>query len=506
MADAVVLPRDEFNEVLVRNVHPPGRVNPRPAGRYHLVVIGAGAGGLVTAVGAASLGAKVALVERHLLGGDCLNVGCVPSKAMIRASRVVEEIRKSPEYGIEVRGSVDADFGAVMRRMRRVRAQISRVDSVQRLEGLGIDVFLGQASFSGDDTVAVDGQTLRFRKAVIAAGGRPHVPDVPGMPETGFLTNETIFSLTERPGHLLVLGGGPIGCELAQAFRRLGSQVTVVTMDPHFLPREDADAAEILDKRFHDEGIRFHFNSILTQVEKAGGRKRVTIDQGGADEQITLDVDEILVAAGRVPNVESLNLEAAGVAYDERGVRVSAQLRTTNRRVYAVGDICLPFKFTHVSGTSGALAIQNALFRGRKKWTDLVVPWCTYTDPEIAHVGLYERDAKERGIPVDTFVHPLRHVDRALLDGDEEGFAKVHVRKGTDRILGATIVARHAGELISEYTLAITGKLGLKVIAATIHPYPTQAEAVFHTAIAYQRSRLTPRTKKFLALLLRLLA
>jgi pyruvate/2-oxoglutarate dehydrogenase complex dihydrolipoamide dehydrogenase (E3) component len=503
MEPVLVSPRDEYNEALLAHVHPPGWVNPEPKPEYDLIVIGAGAGGLVSAIGAASLGARVAIAERALLGGDCLNVGCVPSKAVIRASRVVRQIEEAGAYGVGVNGAPRPDFAEVMRRMRRLRARISPNDSVQRLTGLGVDVFLGQAAFADPRTAEVEGKRLRFRKAIIAAGGRPFVPPIPGLEETGYLTNETVFNLTERPGHLLLLGGGPIGSELAQAFRRLGAEVTVVAMDPHFLPREDEDAAQVLHRQFRTEGIAFHFGATLGHVERVNGRKRATVLRGG--EKFTLDVDEIMVAVGRVANIESLNLAAARVAVKNRRVEVDEQLRTSNPRVFAVGDVCLPYQFTHVSGATGALALRNALFRGRGKWTELVIPWCTYTDPEIAHVGLYEREARSRGIEVETFKRPLEEVDRAILDGDDEGFVKVHVRKGTDRILGATIVAKHAGEMISEITLAMTAGIGLKRIASTIHPYPTQAEAIQQTGNAYLRGKLTPFARRLLAVLIRVL-
>jgi pyruvate/2-oxoglutarate dehydrogenase complex dihydrolipoamide dehydrogenase (E3) component len=512
MEAPALTPRDEFNEALLANVHPADWVNPKPKPDYHLVVIGAGAGGLVSAVGAASLGARVAIVERAFMGGDCLNVGCVPSKAVIRASRVAHEIRSARHYGIGTDGGAQPDFGEVMRRMRRLRAKISPADSVQRLTGLGVDVFLGEGQFEDGRTVVVNGERLRFRKCIIAAGGRPLVPPIPGLPETGYLTNETVFNLTERPRSLLILGGGPIGAELAQAFRRLGSEVAVVAMDPHFLPREDDDAAQILHKQFQKEGIAFHFNATLAKVEQAGALKRATVNSTvvsstvkKGEQSFTIEAEQILVAAGRVANVEGLNLEAANVALRNKLVGVDARLRTANPRIFAVGDVCLPYQFTHLSGATGGLAIQNALFRGKRKWTDLVVPWATFTDPEIAHVGLYERQAQARGIPVETFTRELREVDRAILDGDEEGFVKVHVRKGTDKIVGATIVARHAGEMISELTLAINAGIGLKKIASTIHPYPTQAEAIQQVGGAWYKTKLTPGTKRFLKLLLRVL-
>ena len=489
-----VLPHDVHNEALVSNVHPADWQNPEPASRYHLVVIGAGTAGLVTAAGAAGLGAKVALVERHLLGGDCLNVGCVPSKCIIRSSRAVADIRDASQFGIRVPEGTKVDFPAVMERMRRLRTRISDHDSARRFKDLGVDVFLGEGRFSGPDTVEVDGKTLCFKKAVIATGTRPAHPAIPGLAEAGFFTNETIFSLTERPRHLAVIGGGPIGCELAQAFRRLGSEVTLFHSDSHILNREDSDAAEIIQQSFIRDGIRLILNCKTTRVEKRNGNKVIHINCGGKEEEI--GVAEILVGVGRTPNLEGLNLEFVGVKYDQReGVMVNDRLQTTNPRVYAAGDICLKFKFTHTADATARIVIQNALFWGGKKLSALTIPWCTYTDPEIAHVGMYEKDAEKMGIAVDTFIRPLNDVDRAIADGEEEGFVKIHVKKGTDQILGATVVARHAGEMLSEITLAIVGNLGLKTLSNVIHLYPTQAEAIKQSADLYNRSRLTPFIK-----------
>ncbi len=493
-----VLPKDEHNRVLLANVHPPDWEDPEPAARYNLVVIGAGTAGLVTAAGGAGLGARVALIEKHLLGGDCLNVGCVPSKCVIRSSRVVGEIQRVPDLGVHVPTGTEADFAAVMERMRRLRARISHHDSVRRFQELGVDVFLGEGRFTGRDTVAVNGKTLRFSRAVIATGARPAAPPIPGLAEAGYLTNETVFSLTELPRRLAVIGAGPIGCEMAQAFRRLGAEVWLLEAQSQILTREDRDAAEILKQAFVRDGVHLVLGCTILSVERRGPEKLIQFERDGT--QSDLAVDEILVGAGRVPNVEGLNLEAAGVGCTRDGVQVNDYLQTTNPRIYAAGDICLPHKFTHTADATARIVLQNALFLGRKKVSALVIPWCTYTDPEIAHVGMSEGDALRRGIAVDTFVRPLREVDRAIADGEEDGFVKVHVKKGTDRILGATIVARHAGEMLSEITVAMVGNLGLKTIANVIHPYPTQAEAIRQVADAYNRTRLTSWIKKLFSL------
>lgn len=461
-----------------------------------MVVIGGGTAGLVTAAGAAGMGAKVALIERRFLGGDCLNFGCVPSKALIRAARAAADVRDSGQLGVRAGEEPTINFGAVMERMRRLRAQIAPHDSADRFRSLGIDVFIGEARFTGRDTIEVGGQTLRFARACIATGARPVTPKVPGLAEGGFLNNENVFSLTELPRRLAVLGSGPIGCELAQSFARFGSSVTVIEMAQQILPREDRDAAEFVIRSMREDGIEFRLGTSLQRVEGSGSGKALILksDEG---EQI-LEVDEILVGIGRAPNVEGMGLEAAGVAFDARaGVQVTAGLRTTNPRIYAAGDVCSKFKFTHAADAMARIVIQNALFFGRAKASALVMPWCTFTDPEVAHVGLYEKDAHEQGIETETISIELGSVDRAILDA-EEGLLKVHLKKGTDKILGATLVSRHAGETISEITTAMTHGLGLRKLSSVIHPYPTQAEIIKRAADAYNKTRLTPTVKKLL--------
>ncbi|MGB7443028.1 MAG: mercuric reductase [Coleofasciculaceae cyanobacterium] len=501
-----VPPMDEYNQRLVEYVHPPDWVNPKPAACYDLVVIGAGTAGLVVAAGAAGLdlGLKVALIERHLMGGDCLNVGCVPSKCIIRSSRTVSEMRHAKNFGIHTPAHIEVDFPAVMRRMRRLRAGISNVDSAPRFQNLGVDVFLGEGSFTSDSTIAVGDKTLRFQKAVIATGARAVRPSIAGIEEAGFLTNETVFSLTERPKRLAVIGGGPIGCELAQAFRRLGCEVILFHRHSHILNKEDADAAQIVQKVLMREGIRLVLGCQMQRVEKTKEGKTLHFNYNGLAESIT--VDEILAGAGRAPNVEGLNLEKVGVEYDQRkGVQVNDYLQTTNPNIYAAGDICMSWKFTHAADAAARIVIKNTLFSpfglGRYKLSDLVMPWVTYTDPEIAHVGMYEEEAQEKGFDVSTIKIDLSHVDRAIADGEEEGFVKILHKKGSDQILGATIIASHAGEMISEVTTAIVGKIGLSKLSGVIHPYPTQAEGIKKAADAYRRTLLTPKTKRLLGIL-----
>jgi pyruvate/2-oxoglutarate dehydrogenase complex dihydrolipoamide dehydrogenase (E3) component len=501
-----VHPLDAHNRELLANVHPRDWENPTPSGRYNLVVVGAGSAGLISAAIAAGLGARVALVERHYLGGDCLNVGCVPSKGVIRASRMVAEARRAQkEVGLALADGAQPDFGAAMARMRRVRAQISSEDAAARYrDELGVDVFLGDGRFTGRNTLEVGGATLRFAKAVVATGARAVALPIEGLDEVGYLTNETVFNLTERPERLAVIGAGPIGCELAQAFRRLGSEVVVIHADSHVLPREDRDAAAILEKRLADEGVRIVNGAKIEKVGRRGEAKSVRyVDESGRATEAA--VDEILLGVGRAPNVDGLGLEEAGVAYDaRRGVHVNDYLHTSNKRIYAAGDICMSWKFTHAADAAAKIVVQNALFLRTKKLSSLVMPWCTYTDPEVAHVGLYESEAQARGIGTDTYRVPLSDVNRAVADGDEEGFVKVHVRKGSDKIVGATIVASHAGEMISEITLAMVGKLGLGTILNTIHPYPTQAEGIKRAAGLYTRERATPTIKKWLSRFMRL--
>jgi pyruvate/2-oxoglutarate dehydrogenase complex dihydrolipoamide dehydrogenase (E3) component len=439
----------------------------------------------------------VAIVERQLLGGDCLNFGCVPSKGLLRAARAAHESAEANRFGIRCEGGrLHVDFAVAAERMRRIRTRISEHDSASRLASLGIDVFLGNARFVGPDAVQVGEQRLTFSKAVIATGARPAEPPIPGLREAGYFTNETIFSLTEAPRRLATIGAGPIGCELAQAFRRFGSEVSMIGRGQALLPREDVETAQLIKGVFEREGIELILGGQVDRVEREPDGKVLRLNRNGSRAEV--HCDQILVAVGRTPNVEGLGLQEAGVAYDAKGVRVDARLRTSNRRIYAAGDICSPYKFTHVADAMARVVIQNALFFGRKKASDLVIPWCTYTDPEVAHVGINEAQAREREAEVATYRIDLAEVDRALLDGETEGFAKIHARKKNGEILGATLVARHAGEMIPELVLAIGQRLGLRAIVNTIHPYPTQAEALKRAAEAHFRSRLTPAVQRWL--------
>ncbi len=496
-----VRPLDKHNRELVDNVHPASWKNPEPSGRYNIVVIGAGTAGLVTAAGAAGLGARVALIEKHLLGGDCLNYGCVPSKALIRAGRAYADVRDAARYGVSVPAGARVDFEAVMERMRRLRSSISHHDSASRFRDLGVDVFLGAGRFTGRRTVQVvgeaGGRTLEFSKACIATGARAAAPPIPGLKEAGYLTNETVFSLTQLPWRLAVIGAGPIGCEMAQAFARFGSKVHLIQSAPQVLHREEPEAALRVQKALLVDGVQLIVNAKVDGASAGPEGKKVRYSVEGKDHEV--EVDEILVGVGRAPNVEGLGLEVAGVEYDARtGVHVNENLRTTNPSVYAAGDVCSPYRFTHTADALARIVIQNALFKGRARTSALTIPWCTYTDPELAHVGLSPEEARKRGIEVETFTQEFKEVDRAILDGDDEGMARIYVKKGTDRIVGATVVARHAGEMIGEISLAMTGGLGMKTLSATIHPYPTQAEALKRLGDAYRRTQLKPWVAKIL--------
>ena len=492
-----VLPKDKYNRKLVANAHPEDWTNPQPDGKYNLVVVGAGTAGLVTAAGAAALGAKVALVERHLMGGDCLNMGCVPSKALIRAGRAFADVRDSGELGIRVPEGTRVDFPVLMERMRRLRAEISPNDSVERFAKMGIDVYLGQGRFVPKNSVEVAGRKLEYAKAVIATGARASAPPIPGLAEAGYLTNETLFELTELPKRLAVIGAGPIGCEMAQAFSRFGAEVTVLELAEHALPREPAHVASIVQSALKRDGVELITGCTTTNITRGPAEKTIHYEAGGYTE--TVEVDEILMSVGRAPNVEGLGLETVGVEFDARvGVKVNKYLQTSNRRIYAAGDICSPYKFTHAAEALAAMVIQNALFFRSKKHATLTVPWSTYTDPEIAHVGLYPEEARRHGIETEIFTSAFEDVDRAILDGETDGMVEIYAKKGTDRIIGATIVAKHAGDMISEISLAMAGGLGLGTIAATIHPYPTQAEAIRKAAREYYKSRLTPRVKNIM--------
>lgn len=471
--------------VVLALVHPERWVNPAPARLYDLVVLGGGTAGLVTAVGAAGLGARVALVERAYLGGDCLMTGCVPSKAVLRAARAVEEIRRAGSLGIAAEPSVA--FATVMARVRASQAVLAQHDSAERLRGLGVDVFFGQAAFADRRTVAVEEHRLRFRRAVIATGARAAVPEIAGIGDVPYLTNETVFDLTECPERLVVIGGGPVGCELAQAFALLGSQVALVEAAPRILPGEDPDASAVLATRLAACGVSIHTTARVERASHGMGEVRASLASG------EIRGDQLLLATGRRPNVEGLDLERAGVRLGPAGIEVDDHLRTGNSRIFAAGDVCSTTRFTHAADAAARIVIQNALFFGHTRVTKVVVPRCVYTSPEVAHVGL---EAASLTSDVRTITIPLADLDRAVIDGDRDGFVRVHHVRG--RLVGATLVSPHAGELIGLLGLCIQQRMTCAQLSSTVFPYPTVAEALRKVGDHYRREALTPSAQSWL--------
>lgn len=469
--------------------HPAEWVNPTPSGPYDLLIIGGGPAGVAAATAAAERGAKVGLIEGHHLGGTSLMTGSVPSKTIIRSSRLYADMRRAEKFGAAAPSEIPGDFALAMARMRRLRARISGYHSAERLKLIGIDVFFGHAEFSGRDRLTVADQTLTFRKAIICTGAKPAPARIPGLEIAGGIDSEQVFNLTKRPNRLLVIGGGPLGCEIAQSFRRLGAHVAIAQNDPKFLPMEERDAAQLLSESLARDGVEIHLNTTVLAIRLAETGEKL-VDMVTDSNAFTIAVDEIVTGVGRAPRIEGLCLDKAGVAHHPvRGVVVNDRLRTSNPRIYAAGDVCLEHKFTHVATASARLAVDNALFGRRRKVSALIIPWCTYTDPEVAHVGLYVSECRERGIPVRTITMLMHDAHRAIIDGEEKGFVKIHVRDGTDQILGATIVASHAGDMINEITLAMEARIGLSRLAKVIHAYPTQANAIHEAAVAFVKSR-----------------
>lgn len=498
-----VQPYDDLNQTLVAHVRPPSWKNPVATGRYNLVVVGGGPAGLAAASAAAELGARVALVERELLGGDCLNVGCVPSKALIHCANALARVKESRRLGIQVPEDVRVDFGEVMRYVREVRSKLAPHDSAHRFAELGIDVFLGEARFTGRDALQVGDQPLRFSRACVATGSRTMAPPIFGLAAAGFLTNQTVFSLTELPARLAVLGGGATGCELAQAFARLGSRVTLIESAQRLLPKDDADAAAAVEQALREDGVELRLGVRVGRVERRGAARHLIFSDEG---QAPLEVEELLVCAGRRPNVESLKLEAAGVDYDERqGIRVDPYLRTTNRNVYAAGDCCTAERYTHVADAQARVVVRNALLFGWERADAPVTPSVIFTDPEVAHVGLTERQAREQGLLVHTVRVDLADVDRAVIEDDPPGFLSLHVERGSERIVGATFVARSAGEALGELGLAIEQGVGAGGLARLLHAYPTRSEAIRKAADALLGGRRAgPVARTFLRTLMAL--
>jgi pyruvate/2-oxoglutarate dehydrogenase complex dihydrolipoamide dehydrogenase (E3) component len=477
-------PDDE--KTFLRRVRPEDWKSPVPRGAYDLAIVGAGPAGLAAAESAARLGFSVALIERNRMGGNSLNAGSVPSKAIIRTARVCGTMRDAEDFGAPIPSEPALEFGKVMARMRRIRTRISDYNSVHDLAALGVDIFFGNARFESASALLVGDTRLDFEKALIATGARPKAPDIPGLDRTDYLTSATIFDMVALPKRLAVIGGGPLGCELAQAFCRLGSHVTIVQNDPKFLPREERDAAEILSRSMARDGVVIRLNTTVVGARRESGVNILKTVNNDVESEI--QADQILLSIGRVPNVEELGLEAAAVEFNtEQGIKVDDFLRSANPNVYAAGDACLESKFTNAAQFSARMAVQNALMQAQLRWSGSLIPSCTYCDPEIAHIGLHVREARLQSIPVKSFTVMMHDVDRAITDGQDAGFVKIHIAEGSDRILGATIAASRASELINEMAVIMSAGIGMKALADVAHTYPAQSGAIMLAAQAYKR-------------------
>jgi pyruvate/2-oxoglutarate dehydrogenase complex dihydrolipoamide dehydrogenase (E3) component len=462
--------------------------NPVPQGVYDVAVLGAGPAGLAAAESAARLGHSVALIERSRFGGNSLNTGSIPSKAIIGTTRLFAAMRHGGEYGAPSSSQPSTDFAAVMARMRRIRTRIAEYHSIDRCRARGIDVFLGDARFVGPNALLAGDSPLSFRKAIVATGARPRSSNIPGLEQVGYLTSDTIFDLGQLPARLGVIGGGPLGCELAQAFCRLGSRVTILQNDPKFLPHEERDAAELLSMSLSRDGVETRLNTTVAGACAENGEKRIEAING--DQKYSIAVDEILLSIGRMPNVEDLGLPAAGIDCEPgRGIKVDDFLRTTNADVYAAGDVCMTLKYTNVAETSARLAVQNALCGKAERQSRLIIPWCTYCSPEIAHIGMRLKEARARAISVKSYTVMMQDVDRAITDGQDDGFLKVYVREGSDTIIGATIVAARASEMINEMSVIMSAGIGMRQLANIVHAYPAQSDAIRLAAMAYMDSQ-----------------
>ena len=468
---------------------------------FDIAVIGGGSAGLVVAAGGAALGAKVALVERHRLGGDCLWTGCVPSKALIRSARVAHELRHADRWALD---PVDPrpDLPRVMERVRAVIGEIEPHDSPERFRGLGVDVIFGDGRFVAPDTFEVSGRRLTAKAFVLATGSRAAVPPIPGLADVPYLTNETVFDLREPVPALVVIGAGPIGCELAQAFRRLGSAVTVVDVAPSILPREDVDVAAVVREALAAEGVAFRLGATIAAAAGTHGAIALTL-RGPDGRDDVVRGTHLLVAAGRRQNLEGLGLEVAGIGSDGGRVAVDARLRTTNPRVYAAGDVAGGYQFTHVAEHHAGIVLRQAIFRMWWAKPATVVPWCTFTDPELARVGLSEAEAVAQRIAHRVYRFPFADVDRARADGETAGFAKI-VTDPKGRLLGAAIVGAHAGELIAEYGLALARGLSAGDISGVIHTYPTLASINRRAADQRMKEGLTPAARTWIRRIFRL--
>ena len=465
---------------------------------FDLAVIGGGAGGLVVAAGGARLGAKVALIEKDRLGGDCLWHGCVPSKTLLKSARVAHAIRHADRWGLS-NADPKPDLARVMAHVADVVAGIALHDTPERFRSLGVDVIQGSGRFVSPVAVEVDGRTISAKHFVLATGSRPAIPPIAGLAYVPYLTNQTVFALREPVQHLVIVGAGPVGSEMAQAFRRLGSEVIVVDMANKILPREDADVAAVVQRQLETEGVRYRLGISVGGVMPGhphGGRIRMTLrTANGAVEQLA--ASHLLLAAGRVPNIEGLGLDAAGVHVDNGRIVVDDVLTTTNPRVHVVGDVAGSYPFTHVAEHHAGIVLRQTLFRMSWAKPSPVVPWCTYTDPELARVGLSEADARRRGIEHRIYRFPFNDVDRARAEGETEGFAKL-VTDPRGRLLGAAIVGADAGELIAECVLAIGKRMKVDDISAAIHAYPTRSQVARRAADQRRNESLTPSSRTWM--------
>jgi len=467
------------------NVFPSDWKNPQPKTQYDLLIIGGGPGGMTAAIAASSMSNSVALIEKEHLGGECLSYGCIPSKALLRSSKAADEVRRGKEFGLEISQNWEVDFNAVLRRVHEVQATISPHDHPEHLKNLGIDVFLGAGRFIGPNEVEVKGQKIKFKKAIIATGTQPIELKIPNIDTNDYYTNQTIFQLTTLPRRFCVIGGGPIGCELSQGFLSLGSQVTLITHASSIIPRDDSIAQERLLKVFQNQGMKVYTHTSVLRIEKKGNEKILYLDNSDV-----VVVDEILVAIGRKPTVDGMDLEKANINYDHKnGIFTDDYLQTSNSDVYSSGDVSSDYKFTHVSKELSKMAAFNALKRNSQKKSSLIIPWCTYTEPAIAHIGINEQQANAKGMSIETIIQELSEVDRAVADGETIGFVKLLVKANTNQIVGATVMAQEAGAFISEISVAMQNENSLTAIAQAIHPFPTQSESIRMAAMALLKKR-----------------